>query len=96
MGEIENVMVEISNVNNLSCDYVFALFCIYLYKFSSKEFFKEAIIVLIFFRETLNQKHQSNISLDEIAQPLYCQKQGSENVPEMANSFILEYFFKCI
>lgn len=49
-------MVEIYNVKVLVCDHVFALFILYIYKYVSQKLYKEIIIVIICYWETLNQK----------------------------------------
>lgn len=92
-------MVEISNINNLVCDHVFSLFLFYIYRFCSVWMYKEIIIILVCYWETLNQKKiyfNQSYELTSTDEEAYCKVQNAEEIPENANSFIIEFFFKCV
>lgn len=82
----------------LQCDRVFGLFCLYCTRLVSKEFYKEIVLFLSLYREVLNDKGWEKFNAVAEAthqrhtEDQYCMAQTAEFVPDLANSFITDYF----
>lgn len=82
----------------LQCDAVFGLFSLYCCRYVSKDFYKELVLFLGLYRQALNDKgwdkfnavagQSHNASQNEE----YCAVQTAEFAPDVANTFILDYF----
>lgn len=96
--KIDKIMVEISNIPSLVCDQVFSLFLFFIFQFCSTRLYREIIIILICYWETLNQKqlHSKISEQSSIDEEPYCKIKSAEEIPNHANSFIIEFFFKCV
>jgi hypothetical protein len=82
----------------ISCDAVFGLFGLYCCRYVSKDFYKELILFLALYRQALNDKGwekfnaaagQSNNTAQDGE---FCAAQNAEFAPDVANTFILDYF----
>jgi hypothetical protein len=99
--ELAKKVDEIINENSgkfLQCDLVFGLFCLYCCRYVSKDFYKELILFLGLYRQALNEKGWEKYNA--VASPThgqtheadFCAVQTAEFAPDVANSFILDYF----
>lgn len=82
----------------LQCDRVFGLFCLYCTRIVSRDFYREIVLFLSLYREVLNDKGWEKFN--SVAEPShqrhtdepFCVAQTAEFVPDLANSFITDYF----
>ncbi len=87
----------------LTCDEIFSLFLIYIYRFVSMEFYKDLAFFVVCYRVLMNQKGWNKIKEMNDGEPLeentnedFCSVKGAEFVPDFSNVFIMEYFADCI
>ena len=82
----------------LPCDFVFGLFAVYTARLVKPTFFRELLLFLCMYREAINvegwskQESAGGQALTAGDMDNYCETQSAEFVPDIANSFILDYF----
>lgn len=83
--------------DKISCDMAFGLFALYASKFVSKEFYEELIIFLALYRKAMDDKGWEKIeqikagNVTRVQNESFCATQTAEFVPDISNTFILEY-----
>lgn len=101
LSKMDIIIFEINNYKNLNCNDIFCLFLIYVFRYVSHEFYQETVFYIVCYRLMMNEigwdkfpkTEGSDISEDFEE---YCESNGAENLPDMANEFVLDYFSKCI
>ena len=96
--KMDDLLTDYSNKTN-TCDSVMALFALYCSRFVSQVFYQELLIFLALYRTVLNDKgweRQKKECDTDYSKPdsseVYCETQSAEFVPDISNTFILDYF----
>jgi hypothetical protein len=100
LKQYEFILSEISLCKGLVCYEIFSLFLLYVYRFVSREFFRELVFFVISYTDMLNEKGwlkcRELVNTFHIRHKVFCLNQGSEIVPDLSNEFILKFFPKAL
>ena len=99
--KLEYIIHEIANKEDFNCIEAFSLFVLYISRFSSPDFLKEILFLLVHYIKMLNKKgwkrFQELVSDFRMPRDLtFCESQSAELVPDFANIFTLNYFPKIV
>jgi hypothetical protein len=87
---------QVSNINSLNCNNIFALFIINVFEYVSLSFFKEVIFLLICLKEHLNEKGwEKYTDYGDKEKVEFCNLHTAEFIPDFFNSFVFDFLEKC-
>lgn len=100
LSQIDIIIYEINNAKSLNCNEIFSLFLIYVFRFVTREFYRELVFFVLAYKAMMNQKGWekcketgNGFGLDPSKE--FCEEQNAEFVPDFANYFILDFFADC-
>ncbi len=62
INQIEIIVTDIKESKNFNCNQIMALFLLYIYKFTSRDFYIDIVFFIISYRKMLNEKGKENCS----------------------------------
>ena len=85
----------------MNCNEILAIFLIYVFRFATKEFYKELVFFVVTYRLLMNERGwkicADNIDGYEVdTTEEFCESQNAEFIPDFCNAFIMDYFSNCI
>lgn len=97
LNRLDIVVFEINNTKKLNCDQVFALFLICVFRFVSKQFYRELVFFVVSYKSMMNaigweKLREMSDCIDTATNKEFCEIQTAEFLPDFCNEYIYNYY----
>lgn len=101
LSKMDIILLELNNNKGLNCIDIFVLFLIYVFRFVSAEFYRETVFYVVCYKLMIDEvgwdkfpKSEGSDVSEELQE--FTEINSAENIPDLSNEFVLDYFSKCI
>jgi hypothetical protein len=95
--QMDMIIINLSNIRKLNCNEIFALFLLYIFRFVTRDFYKELVFFVVAYRDMMNKvgwakyKEMNDLPTEDTSKE-FCEEQNGEFLPDFSNIFLTDYF----